>query len=144
MTFMLDLMMDVLACWIMPRRRQLGLLALLAAAVVVAFVVDDRSSLGAALYYLALATALVAALGLAHESGLWSKVAAFSRRRSEQDEPQLFGGGPQPKAAPRVQVPRPAGPVGPMPVLQKQPGSVTRDPIATAGPQAQPQDPPLR
>ena len=77
MTFMLDLMMDVLACWIMPRRRQLGLLALLASAVVVAFVVDDRSSLGAALYYLALATALVAALGLAHESGLWSKVAAF-------------------------------------------------------------------
>ena len=144
MTFMLDLMMDVLACWIMPRRRQLGLLALLAVAVVVALVADDRSSLGAVLYYLALATALVAALGLARDSGLWSKVAALSRRRSAQDEAQLFGGGPQAKAAPRAQTPRPAGPAGPMPVLHKQPGSVTGDPIARIRPQAQPQDLSLR
>jgi hypothetical protein len=36
----------------------------------------------------------------------------------------------QAQPAPHAKVPRPAGPVGPMPVLQKQPNSATGDAIA--------------
>jgi hypothetical protein len=101
--------------------------------------VRDPSWLGPALLCLAFVIALLATAGLARDSGWLSRLAEIlRRRRSGPVEPQPSDGQRPAKTASRVQVPRPAGPAGPVPVLQKQPKTVTGDaPGAASGPSPQ-------
>jgi|RhiMethySRZTD1v2_1073278.scaffolds.fasta_scaffold30748_5 hypothetical protein len=81
-----------------------------------------------ALFYLAIVIALLATLGLAHAIGLLGSVATRMRRsRLARTGTQPADGKTARNAAVRTQVPRPAGPVGPVPVLQKQPKNVPAD-----------------
>ena len=84
----------------------------------------ERPWLALALFYLAIVIALLATLGLAHDMGLLSRVAA-RMRHSRQARAGTHPADSKVAAnvAARVQVPRPAGPAGPVPVLQKQPKS---------------------
>jgi hypothetical protein len=78
-----------------------------------------------ALLYLAIVIALLATLGLVHGMGLLDSVATTMRRsRLARTEAQPADGKTPTNAAARIQVPRPAGPAGPVPVLQKRPQNV--------------------
>jgi hypothetical protein len=94
----------------------------------------EQPWLAAALFYLAIVFALFATLGLAHDLGLLSRVALRMRRHSPMapTATQPADGKTAPNPAARVQVPRPAGPAGPVPVLQKQPKGVAADGPAAA------------
>lgn len=94
----------------------------------------EQPWLAAALFYVAIVFALFATLGLAHDLGLLSRVALRMRRHSPMAPAatQPADGKPAANPAARVQVPRPAGPAGPVPVLQKQPKSVPADGPAAA------------
>jgi hypothetical protein len=88
----------------------------------------EQPWLAPALFYLAIVVALFATLGLAQEMGLLSRVAARMRQsRQARAGTHPADGKAAANAAARVQVPRPAGPAGPVPVLQKQPKSVAGD-----------------
>src|SRR5262245_24688342 len=78
--------------------------------------------LATGLSYLAILIALLATLGLAHDSGLWSRIAARRRHSTigHAGKQRASAQGAANVTA-RVQVPRPAGPAGPVPVLQKKP-----------------------
>ena len=89
--------------------------------------VPEQPWLAPALFYLAIVIASLATLGLAHNMGVWRRVAARTRRSPLAAGTQPADGKTTTSAAARVQVPRPAGPVGPVPVLQKQPKNVTGD-----------------
>jgi hypothetical protein len=106
-----------------------GCIALIARAAL-----PEQSWLAAALFYLAIVFALFATLGLAHDLGLLSRVALRMRRHSPMAPAatQPADGKTAANLAARVQVPRPAGPAGPVPVLQKQPKSVPADGPAAA------------
>ena len=86
-------------------------------------------------FYLAIVIALLATLGIAHAMGLLASVATRLRRsRLARTGTQPADGKTPTNAAARIQVPRPAGPVGPVPVLQKQPKNVPTDaPVAARG-----------
>ena len=85
----------------------------------------DQPWLAPALFYLAIVIALLATLGLAHDMGLLSRVAAKTRHsRQARAGTHPADGKAAVNVAGHVQVPRPAGPAGPVPVLQKQPKSV--------------------
>jgi hypothetical protein len=91
----------------------------------------EQPWLAPALFYLAIVIALLAALGLAHDMGLLSRLAAKTRlSRQVHAGTHPADGKTAANAAARVQVPRPAGPAGPVPVLQKQPKSVAGDTAA--------------
>jgi hypothetical protein len=98
-----------------------GCLALIARAAL-----PEQPWLAAVLFYWAIGLALFATLGLAHDRGLLSRVALRMRRHSPMGPAatQTADGKTPANPAARVQVPRPAGPAGPVPVLQKQPKSV--------------------
>ena len=86
----------------------------------------EQHWLAPAFFYLAIVIALLATLGLAHDMGLLSRVAAKTRQsRQAHAGAHPADGKTAATAAAHVQVPRPAGPVGPVPVLQKQPKSLT-------------------
>jgi hypothetical protein len=88
----------------------------------------EQHWLAPALFYLAIVIALLATLGLAHDMGLLSRLAAKTRQsRRGRAATHPADGKATATAAARVQVPRPAGPAGPVPVLQKQPKSVAGD-----------------
>ena len=89
-------------------------------------VLPEQPWLAPALFYLAIVIALLATLGLAHDMGLLSRVTARMRHShlAHAGTPPADGKAAA-KVAAHVQVPRPAGPVGPVPVLQKQPKSLT-------------------
>ena len=88
----------------------------------------EQHWLAPALFYLTIVIAWLATLGLVHDFGLFSRVAAKSRQARAGTHPA--DGKAAANAAARVQVPRPAGPAGPEPVLQKQPKSAAGDPPA--------------
>jgi hypothetical protein len=101
----------------------------------------DHSWLAAALLCAALATAVLATLGLARDMGLGARLAAVLKRlRLAPRGIEGFNSGMPTKAAPPKKVPRPAGPVGPMPVMQKRPKDATGDPVGGAAP-SNPQGP---
>jgi len=101
----------------------------------------DHSWLAAVLLCAALATAVLATLGLAHDMGLAARLAAVLRQlRPARQGMQGFDSGMPTKAAPPKKVPRPAGPVGPMPVMHKRPKDTRGDPIGGAAP-SNPQGP---
>jgi len=106
-----------------------GCIALIARAAL-----PEQPWLAAVLFYLAIVFALFATLGLAHDLGLLSRVALRMRRHSPMvpAATQPADGKTAANPAARVQVPRPAGPAGPVPVLQKQPKSVPADGPAAA------------
>ena len=90
--------------------------------------VKDPAWLGLALLYLAFAIALLAILGLARDIGLLTRAAALLRRwGSPRVGAQLIDDSFPAKGAPPVQIPRAAGPAGPMPVLQEKPKNATGD-----------------
>src|SRR5262245_21945575 len=88
-----------------------------------------------ALLYLAIMIAFLATLGLAHAMGLLGSVATRMRlSHLVRTGTQPVDGKAPTNAAARIQVPRPAGPVGPVPVLQKQPKNLPTDaPVASRG-----------
>ena len=88
--------------------------------------VKDPAWLGLALLYSAYAIALLAALGLARDIGLLSSAAALLRRSPRVGAQPADDSFPA-KAAPRVPMPRAAGPAGPMPVLQDKPKNATSE-----------------
>jgi hypothetical protein len=90
----------------------------------------EQPWLAPALLYLAIVIALLATLSLAHDMGLLSRVAAKTRQRQAHAGAHPADGKTAANAAAHVQVPRPAGPAGPVPVLQKQPKSVAGDTTA--------------
>ena len=88
----------------------------------------EQPWLAPALFYLAIVIALLATLGLAHDMGLLSRVAARMRHSHlAQAGTHPADGKAAVNVAAPVQVPRPAGPVGPVPVLLKQPKGVAGD-----------------
>ena len=108
----------------------LGLLIAIAVGGISLFVkaaLPEQPWLAPALLYLAIVIALLATLSLAHDMGLLSRVAAKTRQSRQAHAGTHPADG---KAAARVQVPRPAGPAGPVPVLQNQPKSVAGDTTA--------------
>jgi hypothetical protein len=90
----------------------------------------DQPWIGAALWYAAFAVALFVTLGLVHDRGLVGRVAKLLRAarlvpvdaRPTEHQHSV-------KPTPHAKVPRPAGPVGPIPVLQKRPQGVADAPI---------------
>jgi hypothetical protein len=100
--------------------------------------------LSSALFFLALLIALLATLSFARDRG-W--LGATPLRHWGHRSPQVRAermspeDGSSSQAAPRAQAPRPAGPAGPVPVLQKRPKDATSDPmIATGVPGPKPSD----
>ena len=93
----------------------------------------DQPWLAWALFYSAIVIGLLAILGLARDTGLPSRTDARMRTSRVGDAgTQAADRKSAANAGARAQVPRPAGPVGPVPVLQKQPRGVPADnpPIA--------------
>jgi len=95
--------------------------------------------LGLALLLLALLIALLASLGLAHDKGWLSRIAL--RMRPSQPRPLSARAEMRPaedmalrQASPAGKAPRPAGPAGPVPVLEKRPKDATGDAVATTRP----------
>src|SRR5262249_1501781 len=86
---------------------------------------DERAWLGIALLCVALVVALLATTRLGRDVGLLGRLVKLlsNLRSAPVDRPLTDRTGGTP--APHAKVPRPAGPVGPMPVLQKQPKRVT-------------------
>jgi|RhiMethySRZTD1v2_1073278.scaffolds.fasta_scaffold37973_4 hypothetical protein len=100
---------------------------------IVAFV--EQPWLSQALLYLAIVIALLATLGLTHALGLLRSIATGMRSPRLERTGTLPADGKTPtNAAARIQTPRPAGPAGPVPVLQKRPTDVpTAAPGAVRG-----------
>jgi hypothetical protein len=96
----------------------------------------DLSWLSSALFFLALLIALLATLSFARDKG-WLGATLLRRwgHRSPQVRAERMPSDDRSsrQAAPRAQAPRPAGPAGPVPVLQKRPKDATSDPIITTG-----------
>jgi hypothetical protein len=102
-------------------------------------VFPDLTWLGAGLLCLALLLALLATLGFAHDQGWLSRIDVSFLRRSRPRATLVKvamktsdDASPR-QAAPRAQAPRPAGPAGPVPVLEKRPKDATDDMIAIKG-----------
>ena len=95
----------------------------------------EQPWLSQALLYLAIVIALLATLGLTHALGLLDSVATTMRRsRLARTRAQPADGKTPTNAAARIQTPGPAGPAGPVPVLQKRPTDVpTAAPGAVRG-----------
>jgi hypothetical protein len=91
---------------------------------------QDHSWLGTASLYSAFVLALLATLSLARDIALPGRLAKFLRVRRLALERLPPQDRVHAQPAPHAKVPRPAGPIGPMPVLQKQPQSATGDAIA--------------
>jgi hypothetical protein len=91
---------------------------------------QDHSWLGTASLYTAFVIALLATLSLARDIALPGKLAKLLRVRRLALERLPTQDRVHAQSAPHAKVPRPAGPVGPMPVLQKQPQSANGDAIA--------------
>ena len=99
-----------------------------AISVFVKAALPEQPWLAPALFYLAIVVALFATLGLAHEMGLLSRAASRMRHsRQARAGTHPADGKAAVNVAGHVQVPRPAGPAGPVPVLHKQPKNVTGD-----------------
>ena len=98
-------------------------------------VLPDLSWLSSALFLLALLIAFLATLSFARNKGWLGGAAVLLRRRSPQVRAERIPSDDRSSrlAAPRAQAPRPAGPAGPVPVLQKRPKDATSDPIVTTG-----------
>jgi hypothetical protein len=98
-------------------------------------VLPDLSWLSSALFLLALLIAFLATLSFARDKGWLGGAAVLLRRRSPQVRAERMPSDDRSsrRAAPRAQAPRPAGPAGPVPVLQKRPKDATSDPILTTG-----------
>ena len=91
----------------------------------------EQPWLSQALLYLAIVIALLATLGLTHALGLLRSIATGMQSPRLERTGTLPADGKTPtNAAARIQMPRPAGPAGPVPVLQKRPTDV---PIAAPG-----------
>jgi hypothetical protein len=114
-----------------------GYLIAIAIGLMSQFIKDAFPSLpwlGPALFYLALLIALLATLGIARERGWFGRFAAFVRSwrfqsplvRTADAGASLAG------TTPPARMPRPAGPVGPAPVLQGQPKHPPGDALAAA------------
>jgi hypothetical protein len=102
-------------------------------------VFPELTWLGSGLLFLAFLIAVLATLGFAHDKGWLSRVDVSFLRRSRPRAPLMKvemkpsdDGSPR-HAAPRAQAPRPAGPAGPVPVLEKRPKDATDDMIAIKG-----------
>ena len=98
-------------------------------------VFPDLSWLSSALLFLALLIAFLATLSFARHKGWLDGAAVLLRRRSPQARAERMPSDDRSsrQAPPRAQAPRPAGPAGPVPVLQKRPKDATSDPIVTTG-----------
>ena len=81
--------------------------------------------LGLLLLSFAVVAAMLATLNLVRGSELMNRMAAW--RRSARAQERASDRRTPSTVAERVQVPRPAGPVGPAPVLQKKPKNETGD-----------------
>lgn len=98
----------------------------------------DLHELRSGLLWLAFAIALLATLGFAHDKG-WLSGAVYLLRRPrlrvplERAEMKSFDDVTRSQAAPHVRAPRPAGPAGPVPVLERQPKDAIGDVIETTG-----------
>jgi hypothetical protein len=90
---------------------------------------QDHSWVGTASLYTAFVIALLATLSLVRDIALPGKLAKLLRVRRLALERLPMRDRVHAPPAPHAKVPRPAGPVGPMPVLQKQPKSATGDAI---------------
>jgi len=97
------------------------------------------SWLGFASALLACLIALLASLGLAHEKGWLSRITLRVRPSQPRSLPTRAGMRPADdielrQAVPAGKAPRPAGPAGPVPVLEKRPKNATGDSAATTRP----------
>jgi hypothetical protein len=95
--------------------------------------------LGLALPLLAFLFALLASLGLAHDKGWLGRIALRVRPSKSRSLPARAEMRPADdvalrRAAPTGKAPRPAGPAGPVPVLEKRPKDATGDAFATTRP----------
>jgi hypothetical protein len=93
----------------------------------------DQPWLGAALWYAAFMVTLLVTLGLIGDAGLFGRIAKLLR--AARMVPIDTGPTEREHTArpfPLAKVPRPAGPVGPMPVLQRRPQNVAGTPIGMA------------
>jgi hypothetical protein len=120
------------------RHALLGYLAAIAIGSMSQFVrvvFPDLSWLSSALFFLAFLIAFLATLSFARDKGWFGGAAVYLRRRSPQVSAERMPSDDRSyrQAAPRAQAPRPAGPAGPVPVLQKRPKDATSDPIVTTG-----------
>jgi hypothetical protein len=92
--------------------------------------------LGFALALLACLIALLASLGLAHGKGWLSRITLRARPSQPRSLPMRAEMRPADdielrQAAPAGRAPRPAGPAGPVPVLEKRPEDAIGDAVAT-------------
>jgi hypothetical protein len=101
-------------------------------------VYPDLNWLSSGLLLLAFLIALLATLGFGHDKG-WLSSAAYFLRRSRRRTPlpkvamKSFGDASPSQMVPSARAPRPAGPAGPVPVLERQPKDATGDAIDTVG-----------
>jgi len=98
-------------------------------------IANEPPWLSSALFFLALLIAFLATLSFARDKGWLGGAAVLLRRRSPQARVERMPSDERSSrpVGPRAQAPRPAGPAGPVPVLQKRPKDATNDPIITTG-----------
>jgi hypothetical protein len=113
-------------------------IALGGVALRVANAFPDFSRLRSGLFLLAFLIALLATLGFAHDRGwLGGAVSVLRRQRRRKAlarvEMRRNDEASSRQTGATVQAPRPAGPAGPVPVLQKQSQDASSDKISTTG-----------
>ncbi len=98
-------------------------------------IANEPPWLSSALFFLALLIAFLATLSFARDKGWLGGAAVLLRRRSPQARVERMPSDESSSrpVGPRAQAPRPAGPAGPVPVLQKRFKDATSDPIVTTG-----------